>query len=141
MNAPLGELRYLYVGSAEFDRDRRYYRDTLGAELVWEFAHFGARVAAFRLGPGPLILLADHRPAPSCMPIFEVANLTAAERALSTRGWKPDQARFEIPNGPCYTFSDPSGNSYAIFENARPGAMEKAYRDPENRHAVRDKPE
>jgi hypothetical protein len=115
-----------------------YYRQVLGPERAWQFHHFGARVAALRLGEGPLLLLADHRPAPSCMSVFAVVNLEAAVRDLGERGWKPEGDRFKIPNGPCRVFHDPSGNPFAIFEDVRPNAMENAYADPGNTHAVRD---
>jgi catechol 2,3-dioxygenase-like lactoylglutathione lyase family enzyme len=123
MQPPNWTLRFLYIGTSDFDRDLKYYRDALAARLVWHFDHFGARVAAFSVGDGPLLLLADHRPAPSCIPVFQVENLAAATRALKSRGWKPQGRRFEIPNGPCYRFDDPSGNPYAIFEDQRPNAM------------------
>ena len=138
MTPPFGALRFLYVGTASFDEDLAFYLVQLGAERVWQFAHFGAKVAALRLGDGPLLLLADHRPAPSCMPIYEVANLEATSQALRARGWQPQGASFEIPNGPCQTFADPSGNPFALFEDIRPGAMEGAYADPANRHAIRE---
>jgi len=77
-------LRFLYIGTADFDRDLAYYRDVLAARLVWHFERFGARVAAFSLGEGPLLLLAGHRPAPSCMPVFQVENLAAAARTLKS---------------------------------------------------------
>lgn len=139
MTPPFGALRFLYTGTADFERDLAFYRHQLGAERVWQFAHFGARVAALRLGDGPLLLLADHRPAPSCMPIYQVADLKATAEALRGRGWRPQGASFEIPNGPCHTFVDPSGNPFAIFEDVRPNAMEGAYADPTNRHAVRER--
>ena len=60
---PLGTPEYLYVGTADFDRDCAYYATVLGAKRVWAFHAFGARVAAFRVCQGPLVLLADHRPA------------------------------------------------------------------------------
>ena len=62
MQPPLGKLAYLYVGTAAFERDGAYYRDVLGAELVWAFHAFGAKVAAFRVCDGPLLLLADTAP-------------------------------------------------------------------------------
>ena len=134
----LGTLTYLYVGTSDFERDLAFYRETLGAEKVWHFAHFGARVAALRLGEGPLFLLADHRPAPSCLLLYAVENLEATARDLRARGWKPDGEKFELPDGPCYTFHDPSGNPLAIFQIARPNAMPNSYADPANKHAVRD---
>ena len=124
MPNPLGTLAYLYVGTSDFERDLAYYRDVLGGELLWNLAGFGAHVAAFRVGDGPLLLLADHRPAPTCMPVYEVDNLKETTRALKKRGWKPDGSSFEIPNGPCYAFEDPSKNRYAIFQNVRPHPFE-----------------
>lgn len=123
---PFAELAYLYVGTRDVAGDLAYYRDVLGAVVVWDFARFGARVAAVRLAPGPLYVLADHRPAPSCMPIFAVADLRAAARELTARGWRPDAGPFELPDGPCYTFSDRSGNQLALLEQTRPGALESA---------------
>ena len=120
MAVPFRTLEFLYVGTSDFKRDLAYYRDVLKAELVWNKTGFGAHVAAFRMSEGPLLLLADHRPAPSCMPVYAVTDLEATVKTLKKRGWKPDGGRFEIPNGPCYAFEDPSGNRLAIFENVRP---------------------
>src|SRR3989337_411710 len=100
MAAPFNSLEYLYMGNADFERDLMYYRDVLGAPLVWNLDGMGARVAAFRLARGPLMLLADHRPAPSCMPLYVVKDLKATAKALRKRGWKPGGRTFEIPNGP-----------------------------------------
>ena len=86
MKVPFEALEYLYVGTAEFDRDVAYYRDVLGAPLLWNLEGFGAHVAAFRLGKGPLLLLADHRPAPSCMPIYVVEDLKETAKELRKRG-------------------------------------------------------
>lgn len=124
MTAPFGCLEYLYLGTARFERDVAYYRDILGAPLLWNLEGFGAHVAAFRLGKGPLVLLADHRPAPSCMPLYSVADVKETAKALRKRGWKPDGRPFEIPNGPCYAFDDPSGNRLGIFQNDRPQPFE-----------------
>jgi predicted enzyme related to lactoylglutathione lyase len=137
MATPLGRLEYLYVGTADFDRDCAYYAEVLGAERVWAFHAFGARVAAFRLCQGPLLLLADHRTAPTCMPVLAVADLDATVKGLRARGWHSDGEAFEIPNGRCYRFTDPSGNPYALFQNDRPEAMERAYADPDNANALR----
>ena len=131
-------LRFLYLGTADFERDLAFYRDHLGARIVWHFEDLGARVAAVSVGEGPLLLLADHRPAPSCLPVYQVENLATTAKELKARGWKPRGRRFEIPNGPCYRFDDPSGNPFAVFEDVRPNAMTGAYDDPQNQHAVHD---
>lgn len=138
MAEPFLALRFLYVGSSRFDEDHRYYKDVLGGEEVWHFHAFGAKVAAFRLSAeGPLFLLADHRPEKTCMPVYEVADLGKAIKALKKRGWEPAAGPFGIPNGDCYTFHDPTGNELAVFEDQRPGAMEGAYGAKGNENAVR----
>jgi predicted enzyme related to lactoylglutathione lyase len=136
MTPPLGTLEYLYIGTADFDRDCAYYAKVLGAERVWAFHAFGARVAAFRVCEGPLFLLADHR-APSFMPVIAVADLDATAADLKARGWRSEGDRFEVPNGPCLRFTDPSGNQYALLQNDRPDAMERAYADKGNANAIR----
>jgi len=120
---PLGDLKYLYLGTSRFDDDLEYYRDVVGAEEIWNFEEFGARVAALRVAAGPLLLIADHRPAPSCLPVFGVNDLDTAVAELKARGWQADSGPFGIPNGPCYLFSDKSGNQLAIFGNVRPDAL------------------
>ena len=137
MAAPFGSLEYLYVGSSDFDRDLVYYTKVLGAGIVWNFQAFGAKVAALRLCAGPLYLLADHRPAPSCLPLFAVSDLKLTAKELRARGWRSDGRSFEIPPGPCFVFKDPSGNALGIFENVRPRAMEESFEDSGNPRAVR----
>ena len=133
----LGTLKYLYVGSARFPEDLAYYRDVLGGEVVWNFDKFGTQVAAVRVADGPLVLLAGHRPAPGCMPVFAVKNLGTTVAELERRGWKPRSGPFEIPDGPCYVFADPSGNEMAVFGDVRPDALVRAYADPANAAAIR----
>ncbi|MGL4618525.1 MAG: VOC family protein [Chroococcidiopsis sp.] len=132
----LSKMAFLYVGSSDFDADFHFYRQVLGAQLVWGFNRFGAKVAAFQFGDSPLILIADHLDAPSTMPIFEVDDLALAVEQLILKGWKADRGPMEMPNGTCYVFQDHSGNRYAIFEDVRPLAMENAYQDPSNTHRI-----
>ena len=121
--APLGELKYLYVGTAKFAEDLAFYRDILGAELVWNFYSFGARVAGFRVAKGPMLIIADHRPAPSCLPVFAVGDIDDTVAGLKSRGWEAEAGPVEIPDGPCYLFRDRSGNQLAVFGNVRPDAL------------------
>src|SRR5438874_11700219 len=87
---PLGRLEYLYLGSRDVEKDLAYYRDVLGAEVVWDFQEFGTRVAAVRVcARPPLVILAGHRSAPSVLPIFAVDELGRAAGALRGEGLTP----------------------------------------------------
>jgi predicted enzyme related to lactoylglutathione lyase len=134
---PFKQLEYLYMGCSDFDRDLKYYTEVLGAHLLWAFDKFDAKVAALRVASGTPILLATHRPAPSCQPIFSVASLEAAAENLKKRGWTSEGEAVETPNGRAYIFQDPSGNPLAILQNERPDALERAYADKTNEHAIR----
>ena len=122
----LGRLEYLYLGSRDVPQDLAYYRDVLGAEVVWDFEEFGTRVFGVRLGERPpLVILAGHRPAPSALPIFAVDDLEKAEKELRRRGWTPEGPPVEVPDGPCYLFKDPSGNELALLGQVRPRVLER----------------
>ena len=111
------------MGTSNVQKDVDYYTKVLDAKVIWDISSFGARVAAVQLGEGPLLLLADHRPAPSCIMIYQVKDLKAISEALRKNGWKPQGERFEIPEGPCYRFDDPSGNPLALLEITRPNVL------------------
>lgn len=136
MPRPFGRLRYLYVGSSDVPRDVAYHRDVLGGLLLWWFEDFGTQVAGIGMGNGPDVLLAGHRPAPSVLPIWQVADLNETMKTLESTGWNRKQGPFGIPDGDCCLWEDPTGNEWACFEETRPDAMPNAYRDPENKHAV-----
>ena len=120
---PFGPLRYLYIGSSDIQKDLDYYTQVIGAKKIWDLSSFGTRVAAIRMGDGPIVLLADHRPAKSCILIFEVRDLTATSNWLREKGWRPEGEKFEIPEGPCYRFNDPSGNPLALLQIVRPNVL------------------
>jgi len=54
----------------------------------------------------------------------QVYNLDKIFSELTSRGWI-EEKRLEIPNGPCYTFRDPSDNHIGVYENKRPNVMEE----------------
>src|SRR5207253_8767800 len=100
-----------------------YYTKVLGAKKIADISSFRSRVAAMRLGEGPIFLLADHRAAASCILIFQVDNLKEVSEERRQRGWKPEGERFEIPEGPCYRFDAPSGNPLALLQITRPNVL------------------
>jgi hypothetical protein len=134
----VGPLLYLYVGSSDVERDLAHYRGALGGELVWRFRAFGAEVAAVRLGPGPLVLLADHRAPGSCLPIWETGDLDAVRRALRDSGWEHEPVEVGVPDGPCLVLHDNSGNELGLLRADRPNALVAAWSDPTNERAVRE---
>lgn len=133
----LGELVYLYVGTDDVDRDRAFYIETLGAEPVWRFQAFATDVAAVRVGPGPLVLLAEHRPAPSCLPIWAVDDLDVAIERLQSSGFEAHDESAGTPDGPVHVLRDPSGNEIGLLRQERPNARVAAYADPDHENAVR----
>lgn len=126
MTTPLGRLEYLYVGSGDVEKDLAFYRDVMGARVVWDFREFGTRVASVELGERPpLYILAGHRPAKSVLPIFLVERLDEAERFLRERGWRDDGHRVEVPDGPVRIVTDPSGNQVGLLEPVRGRPLEE----------------
>ena len=118
-------IAYIYIGTKDFESDKDFYHNVLGAKKVWEFKELAARVAAFDLCGEPYLLIADHVKGPSKRLIFEVTDLAAASSVLKKRGWTSDGGQFEIPDGPCLNFMDKSGNEYALLELKRPRILEK----------------
>src|SRR5262245_52033602 len=116
------ELLYLYMGSDDVGRDLDFYHDRLGAELVWRREGAGTEVAAVRLGEGPLVLIAEHRAAPSARQIWEVEDLEATLLELESGGGVAvDQV--ELPEGPCLLATDPSGNELGLLQRTRTDVM------------------
>lgn len=121
-------LVYIYTGTNNYSADYHFYKNILGAKLIWEFENFGAKVAAFDLCGEPYTLIADHVHAPSKRLIYEVENINAVTEELKSRGWKPDGKKFEVPDGPCINFNDESGNEYAIIQMTRSHVLEKEFK-------------
>jgi catechol 2,3-dioxygenase-like lactoylglutathione lyase family enzyme len=121
-------LVYVYIGTSNYSADFHFYKDILGATLVWEFENFGAKVAAFNLCGEPYLIIADHVHAPGKRLIYVVENIHDAAKELSARGLKQDGKEFEVPDGTCINFKDESGNEYAILQMTRPYVLEKEFK-------------
>ncbi len=131
------QLRYLYWGSADTERDLAAWLHVPGARLRWRFQHFGADVAAVDLGTSPVVLIADHRPAGTVLPIYSVEDLDAARSALAASGWTALSGPIGTPEGPTCLLQDSGGGTLALLQVDRPDAMDAAYADADNSHAVR----
>jgi hypothetical protein len=131
------QLRYLYWGSADTERELAAWLRLPGATVRWRFRHFGADVAAVDLGSHPVILIADHRPPGSVLPIYAVEDLDAACAELEGHGWTLAAGPLGTPEGPACVLRDNSGGGIALLRVDRPDAMDAAYADSDNSHAVR----
>jgi len=134
---PFGELAYLYIGTRDITADLAFYDEALGADLLWRFQAFGADVAGVQIGTGPVVVLADHRPVPSVLPIWAVRSIDACAEWLHATGWSSVTTEVGVPDGPCLVLRDRSGNELALLQRDRPDAMPNAYRDATNPRAVR----
>ena len=130
------ELRYLYLGSPDTEADVAGWLALPGARLRWRFRHFGADVAAIDPGSPPLLLLADHRPPGSVLPIYAVSDLDAARADLEDAGWELELGAAGTPEGPACVLRSPGGVAVALLRVDRPDAMESAYADGSNVHRV-----
>ena len=118
-------LDFLYMPSSNIEADLAFYREALGAEMVFAIEAFGARVAEVRLGDEPpRLVLADHLEGEAPVLVFRVDDLEAAIAELESRGLELE-ARFGIPHGPCARFAAPGGQHLAIYELTRPEADER----------------
>ncbi len=131
------DLAYLYVGTDDLQHELSGYLDEPGARKLWHFRDDDEEIVAVHTGEGPLHILVDQEPSGSCVPFFSVPHLDTTTAELEAHGWQPITEPFEIPVGPCRMFEDPTGNTFALFENVRPYAMWSAYADPGNPRAVR----
>ena len=138
------ELRYFYVGTADTERALAAWLELPNATMRWRFRRFGADVACVDLGARPFILLADHRPPGSVLPIYAVDDLAASTaeltRTRTDNGWHVHLGPLGTPEGDATVLRDASGVEIAILQVDRPTQMEQAYASPGNDHAVRSEP-
>ena len=115
-------LDFLYVPSKPPGPIVSYYTEVLGGKLQFRVKAMGTEVAAVKLSEdGPLVLLAEHLEGTMPILIYRVKSLSEAMRELEKRQWKRGEV-FEIPHGPCCTFTAEGGQRLAIYELTRPDA-------------------
>lgn len=117
-------LDLLYVPTRDAGADLRFYRDALGAKVVFAIEAMGTRVAELALGEGgPRLVLAEHLHGEAAVLLHRVGSLDEALAELSDRGLEPER-RVELPLGPCATFRSPGGQRLGLYELTRPGVTE-----------------
>jgi hypothetical protein len=117
---PFQRLDFLYMPSRDVAADGAYFTDILGGRIVFSIEAMGTRVSMIDLtGQPPRILLTDHLEGERPILIFRVHDLERSLATLEGRGWKRDRT-FEIPHGPCCSFSTPGGHRMAVYQLVRP---------------------
>jgi len=121
---PFRSLDFLYTPSRDVAAELTVFEDLLGARVRFAIDGMGTRVAAIELAEGPpLILLADHLEGERAIAVFRVDNLEGTMNDLRSRGWSPEQT-FEIPHGPCCSFTTPGGQRIALYQLTMPEVAE-----------------
>jgi hypothetical protein len=121
---PFQQLDFLYTPTRDVAGDLAYFTGILGGRALFAIDAMGTRVAAVELTEGPpLVLLTDHVEGERAILLYRVADLDAALAELETRGWEPAHL-FEIPHGPCCSFTTPSGHRIALYQLTRPEVAE-----------------
>jgi catechol 2,3-dioxygenase-like lactoylglutathione lyase family enzyme len=113
-------LDLLYVPSRDVEADRDFYRDVLGAQVVFAIEAMGTRVAEVSLtSRGPRLVLAGHLAGEAPVLLHRVSDLEGTLAQLAERGLQPE-CRVELPLGPCMTFRTPGGQRLGLYELTRP---------------------
>jgi hypothetical protein len=121
---PFEQLDYLYIPSIDVARDAAYFSEVLGGKVVFAIADGGTRVAMVKVTEDPpALLFTDHLEGDRTIFIFRVGNLRRALTDLAKRGWEKEDT-FEIPQGPCCSFTSPEGQRVALYQRTRPDAEE-----------------
>ena len=116
----IGSLDVLYVPSRDIEGDLTFYRDVLGASVVFAIEAMDTRVAEVALGSdGPRLVLADHLGGDAPVLLHRVAHLDETLTELGARGLRLE-GRMELPLGPCATFRSPGGQRLGLYELTRP---------------------
>ena len=109
-------LDILYLPSTDVAADVAYYRDVLGASVVFAIDAMGTRVAEVSLADGPRLVLAGHLAGRSPVLLHRVDDLDAALAELALT----PEARVELPMGPCALVHTPGGQRLGFYERTRP---------------------
>ena len=113
-------LDVLYMPSRDVEADVGFYRDVLGARVVFAIEAMGTRVAEVEIGSeGPRLVLAGHLAGEAPLLLHRVSDLDGTLAELGARGLTLEH-RVELPLGPCATFRSPGGQRLGLYQLTRP---------------------
>jgi len=117
---PFEQLDFLYTPSRDVAADVAYFTEVLGGRVAFAIEAMGTRVAAIELTSGPpTILLTDHLEGDRAILVYRVADLKTALAQQETAGWVRERT-FDIPQGPCCSFTTPGWHRVALYQLIRP---------------------
>ncbi|MGH2728583.1 MAG: VOC family protein [Actinomycetota bacterium] len=120
MDPPFEQLDYLYIPSTDVAADAKYFTEVLGGRHEFSIDDGGTRVAMVRMTEDPpALLFTDHLEGERTIFIYRVASLRKSLKELADRGWEKEST-FEIPQGPCCSFTSPDGQRVALYQRTRP---------------------
>jgi catechol 2,3-dioxygenase-like lactoylglutathione lyase family enzyme len=114
-------LDVLYLPSRDVEADLAFYRDVLGARVVFAIEAMGTRVAEVALADqGPRVVLAGHLEGEAPVLLHRVSDLGDTLADLEARGARVEH-QVELPLGPCATLRTPGGQRLGFYELTRSG--------------------
>jgi catechol 2,3-dioxygenase-like lactoylglutathione lyase family enzyme len=117
----LEALDVLYVPSRDVEADLAFYRDVLGARVLFAIEAMGTRVAEIALArEGPRVILAGHLAGEAPVLLHRVADIEQTVAELRGAGVELEH-QVELPLGPCATLRTPGGQRIGVYELTRPG--------------------
>lgn len=117
---PFEQLDFLYTPSRDVAADLAYFTEVLGGRVVFAIDAMGTKVAAVELTSGPpTVLLTDHVEGDRAILVYRVADLEATLAEIEAAGWVREHS-FDIPHGPCCSFTTPGGHRVALYQLTRP---------------------
>ncbi len=124
-SSPIRSFDFLYMPSTDVARDLGFYRDVLGAEVVFAIEAFGTRVAQVKVSEGgPRLLVAGHLEGQAPVLVHRVDDLEDAIAELERRGATIEE-RFGFPHGPAAALRTPGSQRLALYELTRPEADQR----------------
>jgi predicted enzyme related to lactoylglutathione lyase len=109
----MARLNYVELPVGDVAAAKAFYEAAFG----WTMTAFGPSYAATTTGDTDVGLQGDADEAPAApLPVIDVDDLDAAERAVVAAGGTIVRAAFDFPGGRRFHFSDPAGNELAAVK-------------------------
>lgn len=111
----VARLNYVELTAGDVAGTAAFYEAAFG----WTMARFGPSYAATTTGDTDIGLQGDAAEARTVpLPVIDVDDLVAAERAVIAAGGTIVLPAFDFPGGRRFHFADPAGNELAVVKAA-----------------------